>query len=259
MLILSSAAYSNTPQYCLKSAMPQAKITKMVEVNCTTHSLSICAGYVGVSPSDKAVFIAFRGTHGFIQLIVEGEMTVWTAREVSPIGGRVSSYFLNVFNELWNNGLHLSLLALKLQYPTYQLWVTGHSLGGSLASIGAAVIVQDGIYGADQVQYVTFGQPRTGDSDYAKAHDKLIPNGYRVTHARDLVPHVPPENFEGYFHHQNEVWYDNAMNPGDPFVLCQGDEADKCSDQDNVDYSILDHLYYFGIFLSQYGRVNCTH
>ncbi|KAH7709188.1 class 3 lipase protein [Aphelenchoides avenae] len=83
--------------------------------------------------------------------------------------------------------------------------VTGHSLGGATASIGAGVAAKQGIFPSSSIKLYTFGQPRTGNGDYATAHAKQVPETYRVVHAHDLVPHVPPLGFEGYKHHKSEV------------------------------------------------------
>ncbi|KAH7724571.1 class 3 lipase protein [Aphelenchoides avenae] len=258
MIFMSAAAYSDEPQTCFENlAMDVTNVIPAI-VNCSDSEYGgSCAGYVGLSKTNKAIVLGFRGTHGVVQLIVESEKTVFTDRLDSPIGGQVSAYFLNVFNELWELGLKQGLEAFKRKYPDYELWITGHSLGGALASIAAAQIVHDGTYSADKMQLYTFGQPRTGDSAFAAAHDKLLPNVYRVTHARDTVPHVPPLGFEDYHHHKNEIWYNNRMGDGDKFIECDEEEGENCSDTNRFDYSIMDHLYYFNIFLSNYGRINC--
>ena len=56
----------------------------------------------------------------------------------------------------------------------YVLWpiffqVTGHSLGGSMASICAGVLSKLEIWPKNQIKLITFGQPRTGDMPYAAA------------------------------------------------------------------------------------------
>ena len=117
-----------------------------------------------------------------------------------------------------DNGLRESFLDLAAKYPSYDIWVTGHSLGGALASIAASEMIARGEIVADRVKLYTFGQPRTGDVTYAAAHDRIVscsvgcfidlfkvPTSYRITHESDIVPHMPCENCEDYFHHKSEV------------------------------------------------------
>ncbi|KAH7721119.1 class 3 lipase protein [Aphelenchoides avenae] len=253
MLYLSAAAWSQAAaqsEQCLQKAIPGAQVTKSVVVDCgSTFLAGQCAGIVGVAPNDKAIFVAFRGTGGFVQLLVEVGQTALTPKVASPVGGQVSSYFLAVFNKVWSSGLAAELKALQAQYPSYQLWVTGHSLGGAMASIGAALIAKQGIYPADSIRLVTFGQPRTGDAAYARAVEQLLPESYRVTHGRDLVPHSPPYGFAGYQHHKTEVWYNNFMTANDAFSQCDNDGLTGCSNPDILNLFVPDHLFYFGVFV----------
>ncbi len=78
------------------------------------------------------------------------------------------------------------------------------------------------------VQVISFGTPRSGDEAYAAYYDLLVPNSWRVTHWRDLVPHVPPKHLNMRWKHSaHEAWYSSQ------FVLnrlCNVTELEKCSD-----------------------------
>lgn len=63
---------------------------------------------------------------------------------------------------------------LKNKYPDYQVWIAGHSLGGAMASLAASYIATLKLTDPTTMRLVTIGQPRTGDQDYATAHDKLV-------------------------------------------------------------------------------------
>jgi triacylglycerol lipase len=72
------------------------------------------------------------------------------------------------------------------------IWITGHSLGGALAVLLAAMLVADetpvqGLY--------TFGAPRVGDATFAKELDQKMNNlgSYRVENDGDIIPHLPPK------------------------------------------------------------------
>lgn len=69
--------------------------------------------------------------------------------------------------------------------------VTGHSLGGAIAVHAALDLVSinlkvDTLY--------TYGAPRVGDKKFAEwfVDFSKIKSIYRITHARDPVPHLPP-------------------------------------------------------------------
>lgn len=54
------------------------------------------------------------------------------------------------------------------------LQVTGHSLGGAIASLTAGAIVAEKLCDANRIRMVTFGQPRTGDYNFASRQDQNV-------------------------------------------------------------------------------------
>ena len=84
----------------------------------------------------------------------------------------------------------------------YAFLITGHSLGGALASFCAFDLSISNIVDGTRITKYTFGEPRVGDPTWAHDYDTLVPNSYRVIHNADLVPHVPPSNLliEQYLH-----------------------------------------------------------
>lgn len=104
---------------------------------------------------------------------------------------------------LWNNGLRDAFFTAKNKNPEFELWITGFSMGGSVASIAAAYISQMGYMAPSQVKLVTFGQSRVGHPDLANRYPSLVPYAYRVTHRNDSVPHYIPN--PPYQHFKNEV------------------------------------------------------
>jgi len=256
---MAGAAYSDQPSVCIQSIFPNASLYRQLTFECDAFEKDHCSGFTAVSHSDKAIIIAFRGSQGFIQLVTEASEALFSAKVTFIAGGQVSKYFFDGFNDIWTNGMKDDVTTLKNKYPDYDFWFTGHSLGGSMASIAAATVVKTGIKPASNVILYTFGQPRTGDKAFATAHDALGMTQYRVTHHRDLVAHIPPKGFEDYFHHEAEVWYQNNMNVGDSFVECDtNDEDDNCSDSLLITLSIDDHLHYFSRSVSGYGNDGCV-
>lgn len=89
-------------------------------------------------------------------------------------------------------------------YPGSTLSVTGHSLGAAMASIASVTLVASGT----PVEHVyTYGEPLNGNPTWAAYADSIIPPSryFRVTHADDGVPKIPPPA-AGYQHHGTELW-----------------------------------------------------
>jgi len=96
---------------------------------------------------------------------------------------------------------------LKTKYPTATYMITGHSLGGALATF-AGVDIKSTLGVTTTMKMYTFGSPRTGNQAFTDYVFKLFSTqGYqRLTHYNDVVPHLPPTEF-GFNHAGNEVWY----------------------------------------------------
>ncbi|KAK6026445.1 triacylglycerol lipase [Ostertagia ostertagi] len=75
---------------------------------------------------------------------------------------------------LWYAGMGDDFAALREEYPEYEVWVTGHSLGAALASLASSFIIASNQISPTSVRLVTFGQPRVGDFFYAWAHDRQV-------------------------------------------------------------------------------------
>ncbi|WP_438031820.1 lipase family protein [Sorangium sp. So ce204] len=91
-----------------------------------------------------------------------------------------------------------------LRFKMEALYITGHSLGGALAVLAAALIYSDeklrelrpllrGIY--------TFGQPMVGDRAFATKFQREFGDRlFRHVYRRDVIPHLPPRS-AGVFEH----------------------------------------------------------
>jgi hypothetical protein len=73
-----------------------------------------------------------------------------------------------------------------------ELYVTGHSKGAAEACLYASTR-------NDVTALYTYGQPRTGDADFAAAVNGSMPNYYRAVNDADIVPRVP-SNSLGFAH-----------------------------------------------------------
>ncbi len=134
----------------------------------------------------RAVVVAFRGTDRKGKSALYEIATDLSIRpRAFPAGGRVHGGFLDCFKEVWEGPEGLEgFLGEIVKNLRRRLWITGHSLGGALGSLCFASLPQaTGLY--------TFGSPRVGDADYA-ALTAGRP-AYRVEHAQDPVPFLPPD------------------------------------------------------------------
>ena len=182
----------------------------------------------------------------------------------------VDSFYLQTYvYGKFRESVEHNVKAMIAEYPRYQVIFTGHSLGGALTLMAAYDAVKEGWVAQKQgsrpsPMIYTFGQPRPGNQVFQKAVDeKFEGTYYRVTHHRDIIPHIPPcvpdlfsnstaciqgtgTDLMWYPTHAGiEVFFDG--NTAQDYKVCEEIEDLGCADQ-YIGYSIEDHLFYLGIW-----------
>ncbi len=73
---------------------------------------------------------------------------------------------------------------------TLPVYVTGHSKGGAMASLGAWMLSQN--LGIPVAKVVTFASPKPGDAHFQSAYQGKLPQTTRYENYEDIVPLLPP-------------------------------------------------------------------
>jgi predicted lipase len=131
--------------------------------------------------------------------------------------------------------------------PSATLVITGHSLGGALATF-AALDIKRKLNPSNRVLFYTFGSPRLGNQIFTDYVMNLYPGQYnRVTHYTDMVVQVPPRQM-GFNHAGNEVWYYNSNDMN--YKICENNpgssESMSCANSYIFTTGIDAHLNYLG-------------
>jgi len=137
--------------------------------------------------------------------------------------------------------------------------VTGHSMGAAMAAFCGLDLAVN--FKEENVQVMTFGQPRIGNAAFASYYSHLVPNTIRVVNDRDIVPHLPPYypyfSHKTYHHFSREVWLYKigwgSLVYGVEKVCDDSGEDPTCS-RSVMGCSIADHLVYYGIDLMGHSR-----
>jgi len=136
-----------------------------------------------VATSPAAMLVAFRGTESTGDWLADLNALGTDARY-----GRVHRGFYYAFQDVRDQ----AVWALS-QQAGRPVFITGHSLGGALATIAAAE--WQGEFNVGGVY--TYGQPRVGGSDFKAYIDQRYSGSFfRFANNNDIVPRVPP----GYSH-----------------------------------------------------------
>ncbi|KAK1863843.1 hypothetical protein I4F81_006397 [Pyropia yezoensis] len=111
-----------------------------------------------------------------------------------------SSAYLSVRREVVE-----SVMALYRDRPR-PIWLTGHSLGGALATLCSYDLARRVAAPAAEISVVTFGAPRVGNAAFRAVYNDLIPRHWRVVLASDVVTKLPKL---GYLHVGNQALLTN--------------------------------------------------
>lgn len=97
------------------------------------------------------------------------------------------------------------------EHPEYRLCLTGHSLGGAVATLAAARLADMGAR-PEQLQVVTFGAPAVGNAAFARAYENQI-DLTRITISGDPVKSVLQSLTGGYVQFGDAVkWRQNKSS-----------------------------------------------
>ena len=159
------------------------------------------AGIV-LSDSESACVI-FRGTRVEVdELLSVAEIVRINQRDividseflpaVDDAGGKVHSGFLEALKPICGQ-----LDVIASNHKGKKIWLTGHSLGGALATLAAARMGRANVQGL-----YTYGCPRVGDAAFVT----VLPGEsyFRFVHRDDWIPRVPPDTL-GYVHGGEEI------------------------------------------------------
>lgn len=160
-------------------------------------------GFVLTSP-DHSV-IVFRGTQQTSEWVQNA-----MARQTFPsplssfkFQGKVHKGFATIYSSIADQVVELA----KQLDPSRPVYITGHSLGSSIATLAAMDIALRVPTLKDQIQLYSYAGPRVGDITFAETHSQLVPNSYRVVNVADAIPTAPP-TLVGHliYAHTGQLW-----------------------------------------------------
>lgn len=134
------------------------------------------------SEKRKFIALAFRGTE---KSSIKDIKTDCKAHLSSDLGdGRMHSGFNDAYEDVEYD---IQSAIGTEEYEDMPLFITGHSLGGALATLAAKKLEHK----AGIAACYTFGSPRVGDQNWIADMKSPV---YRVVNAADCVPLLPPSS-----------------------------------------------------------------
>ena len=238
---LSGAAYCNKDFYPnMKLAGPASGFLYKETLY---HPSTDINGYIGVLPSTRSIYIVIRGTSSILNWIDDLQLQLQPYTTYPECNCHVHTGFYKSVLGITNKTLH-TLRILKAKYPFYSIIATGHSYGASTSVLLALEMQKEGF----SINVYNYGQPRIGDALFAQFTNTQIKEYWRMTHAKDTVPHLPPTEPFLYEHSTTEIFEDETHI----LHTCSSiiGEDPLCADQYAFkETNTNDHSYYLQHFL----------
>ena len=161
---------------------------KLTNIKAVSGDIQWFAGY---SETLKGIVLSFRGSSNIPNWITN--LSVGKANYGKCSGCQVHSGFLAAWNGI-KAAVHSAIQGLKALHRDAPIFITGHSLGGAMATLAAPDVKESfGIH-----DLYTYGEPRVGNPEFS-AWFKNVVYSYRIIHQADIVPHIPWAN-TGFLH-----------------------------------------------------------
>jgi len=184
---------------------------------------------------DNIIYVSWRGT-------VPTDIPNWlgnfdmipTSYAAALTGVRVHSGFLRSYRSLQTEAQAMIRAAKEACPLCTRVVLTGHSLGGALATLNSLDISNWLNIPTSSITLLSFSSPRVGNAAFASYYERTISDHWNVVNSCDLVPHVP-YRFLGYTQISSEQWFDGVS-----WHTCTGREDPTCSNSCDF-YNVLDH------------------
>jgi triacylglycerol lipase len=133
--------------------------------------------------------VAFRGTEPVKADDWFSDVNYYQRTLAPDVPGLVHSGFANALGEIASE--MFDAVAELAAGEATRVFLTGHSLGGALAVLAAALLHFGP--GCRIAGVLTYGQPRVGDPAFSAGFNTALGSvTYRYVNDLDIVPHVPP-------------------------------------------------------------------
>jgi predicted lipase len=182
----------------------EAQVGQIIQTNVKLKKeIPVYLGFVLCSPQNN--IIVFRGTQTSIEWF--NNFTALQEDYTDPLSGK---YFGKIHKGFMKNYLRiidpLPREIAKTLDPKIPCYITGHSLGASLAILAALDISINVPQLKNQIQLYTYASPRVGDPTFARLHSTQVPNSYRVANLADAITFIPPTESIGTYVDVGQEW-----------------------------------------------------
>ncbi|KAI8820997.1 Alpha/Beta hydrolase protein [Fimicolochytrium jonesii] len=184
----------------------------------------------------QRVYVAYSGSRGGIIVAHQGTNNTAPASAALPgnfnltapdprLGVNIpGSAVYGGFQVAWAANADETLAQVKellVKHANASILVTGHSMGGAIATIDA-LFLSNAL--KRTVKAIAFAPPRVGNAPFADFIDKVVPDFRYIVNGGDPTTQIVPATY--YRHPSGEVWINPANST--TAVFCPGQENVHC-------------------------------
>lgn len=185
----------------LEHTLPNGRLVEYIE-----NKYDLQAG-VTISDKYQRIVVVFCGSESLKDFVQDIKINKIQLNDKIKVHAGFYQQLISSYDDL-----ELIVKRQLQDHQCYQLYTTGHSLGGALATLYGYLLSSK----IDQlITVVTFGSPRVGNYYFADAFSKQ-PNliHYRITNNRDIITALPIFN---YYHTGNHIILKNHCIQSDSY------------------------------------------
>lgn len=219
----------------------------------------LVTGFISIDHSKRTWYISLRGTRSlgdtYIDFGILQNKYINDGIHLEPCEDcYVHSGFYSIFIHSLQN-IQYILFKTIMSYPTYNLIVSGHSMGGAVAVL-LSLYLKDN-YKYLKLKCITYGQPKIGNGNLARFIDRSFNlesyvnikdrNLLRVTNIGDSVTQVPFSSTEFEYDHSNGELMITKLSSDvtiEDIIVCPIKDSQECRKNELL-FTSAAHLMYF--------------
>ncbi|HLO51442.1 MAG TPA: lipase family protein [Kamptonema sp.] len=216
---LTLLAYKQFDLFELNNNSQAFKLEKLYQLDTEFAEKGVPFGYVASEVDSDNVYVIFRGTRRFVEWFKDANVQLVSLKDSTDrenqkveIKGDIadgvvqenqSSIVIPSIEDDFGfvtagfRGIYVSLRkklieALNQKSPNAKVFVTGHSLGGALATLAIPDILKNTHFkNPENIVLYTFASPRCGDRNFAMNFQKLGVRHWRIANTEDFITMLP--------------------------------------------------------------------
>lgn len=166
--------------------------TQALILSCTDRIIITFKGTTSMRNLKTSIQLSFDYLHSVVRLNADGEDESVRLKKLFGsryMSGRIHKGFATAYKSVMDEVV--SRVRFLRQEKPRPVFLTGHSLGGALATICSLDLWVKLKINRREIFVSTFGSPRVGNMDFAAVYREVVPLHWRIVVAPDMIAKLP--------------------------------------------------------------------